>query len=530
MDLESLRVVARAALQNLEANRQRIDDLNVYPVPDGDTGTNLVLTFRSVVDALEHSTAGDSGTVARELTRAALLGARGNSGVILSQIVRGAADALGDHDSVGASELRQALRAASDAAYGAVRSPVEGTILTVVREMAEEGERDAHAVLPPADFLKAVLARGEDALARTPGQLDVLREAGVVDAGGAGVVEIVRGLALGLAGEPLPEAPAEGVALGFEAIHQELSRYRYCTGFVVEGDGLDLDGLEQSLEQLGDSLLVVGDPAAVKVHVHTDDPGAAISLATAVGVIGRVEIADMHAQTFEREGRLLGTPGVAVPTLETGIVAVCLGDGNRRLFRELGATTVIEGGQTMNPSAAEIVEAIEATPAGEVIVLPNNPNVVATAEQAVELASRPARVVPARSIQAGYAAIVGYVPTNSPEENESAMLDALAKARTGEVTIASRNATLDGVTIRKDAYLGLVDDVAVASGEELAAVTLEVVGRLVHEETETLSLLVGAEAPPVEELVERIRATHVGIDVESHDGGQPHYPLLLVAE
>jgi dihydroxyacetone kinase-like predicted kinase len=308
----------------------------------------------------------------------------------------------------------------------------------------------------------------------------------------------------------LPEASSEAVTLGFEAIHQELSRYRYCTGFVVEGNALDLDGLERSLEQLGDSLLVVGDPSAIKVHVHTDDPGAAISVATAVGVIGRVEIADMHAQTFEREGRLLGTPGVAVPTLETGIVAVCLGEGNRRLFRELGATTVIEGGQTMNPSAAEIVEAIEATPAGEVIVLPNNPN--------------------ARSIQAGYAAIVGFVATNSADENESAMRDALARARTGEVTIASRDATLDGVTIRKDAYLGLVDDVAVASGEELDAVTLEVVDRLVHDGTELLSLLVGADAPAVEDLLERIRASHAGLEVEMHDGGQPHYPLLLVAE
>jgi fatty acid kinase len=530
MDLESLRDVARAALQNLEANRQRIDDLNVYPVPDGDTGTNLVLTLRSVVDALERSSAGDGSTVARELTRAALLGARGNSGVILSQIVRGAADAVGEHGSVGAPELRQALRAASDAAYGAVRDPVEGTILTVMREMAEEGERDAHAALSPADFLKAALAQGEDALARTPELLDVLREAGVVDAGGAGLVEIVRGLALGLAGEPLPEAPAEGVTLGFEAIHQELSRYRYCTGFVVEGDGLDLGSLERSLEQLGDSLLVVGDPSAVKVHVHTDDPGAAISIATALGVIGRVEIADMHAQTFEREGRLLGTPGVSVPTLETGLVAVCLGEGNRRLFRELGATTVIEGGQTMNPSAAEIVEAIEATPAGEVIVLPNNPNVVATAEQAVELASRPARVVPARSIQAGFAAIVGFVPTNTPEQNEAAMLDTLAKALTGEVTVASRDSTLDGVAIRKDAYLGLVDDAAVVSGEDLDAVALEVVDRLLTDGRSWLGVLVGADAPPVDDLLERIQAAHAEVVVEPHDGGQPHYPLLLVAE
>ena len=527
---EALRPYARAALQNLEANRQRIDDLNVYPVPDGDTGTNLVLTLRSVVDALEQSTVDGSASIARELTRAALLGARGNSGVILSQIVRGVADVLAEHAAPGAVELRRALRGGSDAAYAAVRAPVEGTMLTVIREMAEEGERDVHTKLPPAAFLKAVLARGEDALARTPELLEVLREAGVVDAGGAGIVEIVRGLALGVAGEPLPEPPEESITLGFEAIHQELSRYRYCTGFVVEGDGLDLVSFECSLERLGDSLLVVGDQSAVKVHVHTDDPGAAISLATALGVIGHVEIADMHAQTFEREGRLLGAPGVSVPTLETGLVAVCLGEGNRRLFRELGATTVIEGGQTMNPSAAEIVEAIEATPAGEVIVLPNNPNVVATAEQAVALASRPARVVPARSIQAGFAAIVGYVPTNTPEQNEAVMLATLAKALTGEVTIASRDTTLDGVAIRKDAYLGLVEDAAVASGDDLDAVALEVVDRLLGDGRRWLAVLVGADAPPVDGLVELIRATHADVDVEAHEGGQPHYPLLLVAE
>jgi fatty acid kinase len=527
---EALRPFVRAALQNLEAHRQRIDDLNVYPVPDGDTGTNLVLTLRSVVDALERSTADDSASIARELTRAALLGARGNSGVILSQIVRGIAGALAEYDSPETSELRRALRAGSDAAYGAVREPVEGTMLTVVREMAEEGELEQHGAVAPADFLKAVVARGEDALARTPDLLDVLREAGVVDAGAAGLVEILRGLAFGVAGEPLPAARVESIALGFEAIHQELSRYRYCTGFVVEGDGLDLVGLERSLEQFGDSLLVVGDPSAVKVHVHTDDPGAALSAATAMGSISRVEVADMHVQTFEREGRLLATPGISAPTLETGIVAVCLGEGNRRLFRELGATTVVEGGQPMNPSAAEIVEAIEATPAGEVIVLPNNPNVIATAEQAVGLASRPARVVPAPSIQAGFAAIVGFVPTNPPDQNEAAMLEILGRAATGEVTIASRDTTLDDVAIREGAYLGLVDGTAVASGEDLEIVALEVVDRLLRGDRTWLGVLIGAEAPPLDGLIERIRAAHSEVDVEPHEGGQPHYPLLLVAE
>lgn len=531
MELESVRRLAHAALQNLEAHRQRIDDLNVYPVPDGDTGTNLVLTLRSAVEALDGSEAESSEAVAKELTRAALLGARGNSGVIFSQIVRGFADVLGESEDVDTVRLSRAFRAGSDAAYRAMKHPVEGTMLTVIREMAEEGERNEHRALPPPELLRAVLVRGEDAVARTLEMLDVLRDAGVVDAGGAGLVEIVRGLTLAAAGEPLPEAQFESAALGFDAIHQELSRYRYCTGFVVEGDGLDVTALESSLEQLGDSLLVVGDGSALKVHVHTDDPGAAISAATAMGVVGRIEIANMHAQTFEREGRLLAAPGASVPTLETGLVAVCPGEGNRRLFKNLGATTVIEGGQTMNPSAAEIVEAIDATPASEVIVLPNNSNVILTAEQAAGLATKPARVVPSRSVQAGFAAMVRYVSSNSPEQNEADMLETLASTVTGEVTVASRDTELDGVAIRKGAYLGLVDGTAVAADDDLDTVVLEVVEQLLGGGRGWLAIIVGADAPPVDGLLEAIRHAHPGVDVDPpYEGGQPHYPLLMVAE
>lgn len=529
MHLGAVKRLASSALRNLEAHRQRIDDLNVYPVPDGDTGTNLALTLRAAVEALESSTADGNAAVAREFSRGALLGARGNSGVIFSQIVRGFADVLGESDTPTSAELSRAFRAGSDAAYRAVKNPVEGTMLTVIREMAEEGE-NVEGETTPVDLLQAVLARGEDAVARTPDLLDVLRDAGVVDAGGAGLVEILRGLVLELTGEPLPEAPVERVALGFEAIHQELSRYRYCTGFVVEGDGLDLSSLESSLERLGDSLLVVGDGSALKVHVHTDDPGAAMSVATAMGVISRVEIANMHAQTFEREGRLLGAPGTSVPTLETGLVAVCQGDGNRRLFKGLGATTVIEGGQTMNPSTAEIVEAIDATPAAEVIVLPNNSNVISTAEQAAGLASKPARVVPSRSVQAGFAAIVRYVSTNSPDENEAAMLDSLSSAATGEVTVASKDTSLNGVAIREGAYLGLVDGAAVASDDDVETVALGVVDRVLAGERSWLGILTGENAPPLDRLLEAVGSSHPDVEVEVHDGGQPHYPLLVVAE
>ncbi|MDQ3672236.1 MAG: DAK2 domain-containing protein [Actinomycetota bacterium] len=535
MQLEIVREVARAALQNLEAHRQRIDDLNVYPVPDGDTGTNLVLTLRSIVETLDASSAEGSEAVAKEVSRAALMGARGNSGVIFSQIVRGFVDVLGRSDDVSTPRLRRAFRGASDAAYRAVKRPVEGTMLTVIREMAEEGERKENRRISPQKFFAAVLARGEDAVAGTPGMLDVLRDAGVVDAGGAGLVEITRGLALAMSGEPLPDAPVASEALGFDAIHLELSPYRYCTVFVVEGEKLDQTALEGALEPLGDSLLVVGDETALKVHVHTDDPGLALSAGTAVGVVEGVEIANMHAQAVEREERLSDAAATSsllpvLTTLETGLVAVCPGRGNRRLFEQYGATRVIEGGQTMNPSTAEIVEAIEATPAPEVIVLPNNSNVISTAEQAAELSSKPVRVVPSRSVQAGFAAMARYIPTLSPAENEAAMNETLESVTTAEVTVASRDAKLDGITIRKGAYLGLVDDSAVVADEDFDSVVKDVVDRVLDGERGWLALLAGEGAPPLDELVATLEHDHPGVEIEPHDGGQPHYPLLLVAE
>jgi DAK2 domain fusion protein YloV len=530
VDVVKARELARAALANLEAHRRRIDDLNVYPVPDGDTGTNLTLTVRAVVEALDASTAAGAEAVAKELSRAALMGARGNSGVILSQIVRGFAEVLGRSEDVDGEVLAQAFRSASDAAYRAVRRPVEGTMLTVVREMAEAGERRDVRALPKAEFLAEVVIAGEQALAGTPDLLPVLKEAGVVDAGGAGLLELVRGLAAGVAGTPLPEAPVEAEELGFEAIHQELSRYRYCTVFVVEGAGLELEAVEAELDGLGDSVLVVGDASALKVHVHTDDPGAALSLATGLGTIEGVEIANMHRQTEEREERLAAPRLDAIPTLETGLVAVSPGEGNRRLFESYGATRVIEGGQSMNPSAAEIVAAIDGTPASEVIVLPNNSNVVLTAEQAAGLTAKPVRVVPSRSVQAGLAAIVRYISTATAAENEAAMLEALDAVATGEVTLASRDVELDGVDVRKGAWLGLANESAVASGADFEQVADAVIERLLDGGRELLTVLTGADAPDVEPVLRRARERHPGVEVEVHAGGQPHYPLLLSAE
>ena len=536
-DLAVLRRIVDGALASLEASRQRIDDLNVYPVPDGDTGTNLTMTVRAVAEAVEQTSAASRHSLARDVARGALMGARGNSGVIFSQIVRGAADVLGETEAprIDSSSAALALRGASDAAYRAVRRPVEGTMLSVIRELAEEAEARALEGSPLGDLLVELVRRGELAVARTPEQLQVLRDAGVVDAGGAGLLELVRGVAAIVSGEPLPQPPAHVERLSFDAVHQELSPYRYCTVFLIEGRDLDRDSLEAKLEALGDSLLVVGDPSALKAHVHTDDPGAALSLGTAVGTIDRIEIANMHEQTHQREERLLAVvPDPPVEAAATGVVAVVAGDGNRRLFetlaRGMGPIAIVEGGQTMNPSTADLLAALESLASDEAILLPNNSNIVLAAEHAAAHAGKPVEVVAADSIPAGLAAMVAYDGSRTAAENAAEMRDAVAAVAAGEVTVASRDVELGGLSIRKGEWLGLTDGEPVAGGTDFDDVAAAVAERLLAEPRDLLTLLAGLDAPPLDALVERIAAAHPDLDVDVQDGGQPHYPLLLSAE
>jgi uncharacterized protein len=527
-DRESLLELIGAASASLELSRRRIDDLNVYPVPDGDTGTNLALTARGTVDALESSgdQAGTRSALAHETARAALMAARGNSGVILSQIVRGAAEVLGAAPEIDANAVAGAFRAASDEAYRAVRKPVEGTMLTVIRELAVAAESAARAGAGLDELLAAVVERGEEAVARTPEQLDVLREAGVVDAGAAGLLELVRGLAAAISGTPLAQ-PAEAPEVSLQGVHQEPSLYRYCTTFVVEGN-LDPDLLEPELERLGDSLLVVGDRSALKIHLHTDDPGAALTLATGAGTIEGVEIADMRRQTEEREARLLeALPGGAS---RSGVVAVAAGQGNRRLLESLGADRIVEGGQTMNPPTADLLDAVEAVVADEVLLLPNNSNVVLSAEQAARLAGKPVEVVATNSIPAGLAALVAFNAERSAAENASAMREALAPLTSGEITVAARDSTVDGVAVRKGDFLALFDGAAVAAGPSFDEVARSLLDRLLAEPREVLTLLTGEAAPPLNGLLDELAQHHPDLELDVHEGGQPHYPLLLSAE
>jgi uncharacterized protein len=503
-------------LAALEASRARIDDLNVYPVPDGDTGTNMTETALAVVSALDRDPGAD-------IVRAALMGARGNSGVILSQLVRGAVEALGDEGEMDAPAVARALRGASDAGYAAVRNPQEGTMLTVARELAEKAEALAPSDPPLTEALAELVAHGERALAATTDQLDVLREAGVVDAGGAGVLEILRGIAAHVRGEPLPELEGVTGGIPLEAVHQELSRYRYCTSFFVEGETIDPEELERELTKLGDSLLVVGGPGAVKVHVHTDEPGAALALATDRGVIAEVDIKNMHVQTADRTQRLKREAGV------TGAVAVVLGGGNRRLFESLGASTVA-GGETMNPSTADLLAAVDALPESGVVLLPNSKNVVLAAEQAAEQSGKDVRVIPTRSLQSGLGALVAFDSSRPLDENVAEMEEAAAAVRAGSVARASRSATIGAVDVAEGEFLGLVDGEPVASGKALEPVATDVVARLVGGGADVLTVLVGEGAGESEGVVDAIRVEHPSLEVEVHEGGQPHYPLLFAVE
>src|SRR5262245_26479522 len=503
--------LARAAETALDRNRARLDDLNVYPVPDGDTGTNMLLTVRAVREALE---AGET-----DVAHAALLGARGNSGVIRSQVSRGAVEGYSEDGSVAT-----ALKDGSDAAWAAVREPAEGTILTVIRALADEAEARSDDEL--LELLLALVVRGDAAVAQTQKQLEVLRRAGVVDAGAAGLVEILRGITAYVSGEPLPEA-AEVVPLTADAIHQEASRYRYCAVFVVEGEALDRDVLERELAPLGDSLLVVGDEAALKAHVHTDDPGSALRAGTAMGVIERVEIANMHLQSVQREERLSQH---GPDERRTAVVAVVTGEGNRRLFESMGATGIVDGGETMNPATEELLDAIEGTHAPEVVVLTNNDNVVLGARQAARLARGPVHVVPSASLQAGLGVMLAYDPLAAADANRRAMEEASSGIAAGSVTVASRAVSVDGIQVERGAYLGLVGDEPVAGGTSFDTVAASVVDRLLAEPRDVLTLITGEEEPELGPLLARVAEQHPDLELEVHPGGQPHYPLLVSAE
>ena len=527
--LERALALARGGQGALQVHRQRINDLNVYPVPDGDTGSNLADTVTRLTQGLEQLPPdADRPTIAHAATRAALMGARGNSGVILSQIVRGFAEALGAGEGpVDAGTVARALRAASDAAYGAIRQPVEGTMLTAIRAMAERAEAEpADATLD--DLLASVLEAGDDAVARTQEMLPVLRQARVVDAGAAGLVEYVRGAVAGMqrrapaAAGPLAAAPPPSL----DSIHLQPSRYRYCTSFLVEDEGVDRELMESLLEPLGDSLLVVGEPPILKVHLHTDDPGAAISLGVGAGAVADVEVADMRVQVRDRTLRLL--EGQAAQPAACGLVAVADGDGVVAAYRAAASgVELVAGGQSANPSAGEIADAIAASAAEGVLVLPNNRNVVLAAENAAALAGRPAAVVPTLSPAAGLVLAARFDPDRALAENTGALAQLNATLRCGEVAAAVRDARMDGVTVTAGQYLALVEGRLQSSHDDAASAAAAVLHELAQGAAE-LTVLVAAEAG-LAAAIDALAGDGAGPAVRTVGGGAAAFPLCACA-
>jgi len=533
------RRVVSSAYASLEARRQEVNDLNVFPVADGDTGDNMAMTMRAVMEELDRLNGQDVDEVGRTelvqaLARAALMGARGNSGVILSQIVRGAAEELASRpgELIDPTLVAAAFARAADAAYDSVRDPAEGTMLTVFREMAHSlsrqlahleqekqrlgrdvSEEEQDAIL--AEVLERAIADGERAVARTPEQLEVLRESGVVDAGGHGLVLILAGVVAGLRGDGAdPPEVAHHEPPRRSLPNHEDSRYRYCTNFIVSGSGLGNREYLPRLEKLGDSVLVVGDDVTLKVHVHTDEPEAAVAVFDGVGEVANLDVADMREQVAEREARLSG---------RTGVVAVAAGDGMQRLFGELGAH-VVPGGETLNPSTYELLAGIHSVASEEVLVLPSSSNVIMAAERACELSEKPARVVPATSQQASLLALVELDPEAPLEENAERLEEALADLATGGVAPAARD-DAQGRFKQGDA-VGFADGEIVAWGG--AGSTLTMTLRHLAEGAEIVTVIAGEGAPIDLEEID----THVpdGVEVEAHEGGQPSWWWLLAAQ
>ena len=548
-----------AAGANLERHAEAINALNVFPVPDGDTGKNMLLTMQAALAAV-HAAASEgttgTGDLAAKLARGAMMGSRGNSGVILSQILRGFARGLGGEERFGGLALATALREASATAYRAVQQPVEGTMLTVIRVAAEAAEEEAargDALLPVLD---AALAGARAALARTPELLARLREAGVVDAGGQGVVSLLEGAALFAHGEglaasagvvaPLGGGRELGTMAGFLDEHGE-DEVGYCTNVMIlprEGRPLPFPEIRERLLALGESGVVVGDEEIIKIHIHTENPGAILSEAVRWGELDQIRIDNMTYQVQAVAEGVQGATATAPAATMTAtdpsdgaitgpqIVAVASGAGLIAALRGLGAAGIVSGGQTMNPSTEELLRAVEALPGDEVILLPNNGNVILTARQVVGLTSKRVVVVPSRSVPQGIAALSALNFDAALDENAATMAEALGGVRSAEVTYAVRSATIEGVAVTEGQPIGLIDDRLVYAGSSVEDVLLGLLARTDAASAELATLYRGADV--TEEagraMVESLQVHYPDLAIELVEGGQPHYDYLMSVE
>ena len=538
--------------KRIEANKEYINELNVFPVPDGDTGTNMSLTIMSAakdVSALANPT---MEQVCKAISGGSLRGARGNSGVILSQLFRGFTKAIREQKEVDVAGLASAFERGVETAYKAVMKPKEGTILTVARggaerarQLADEGEEDIIA------FAEGVLAHMKEVLDITPELLPVLKEAGVVDSGGQGLLTIMEGVFDALTGKEtdftlqVSQPTTERVAAG--AANDNIStadiKFGYCTEFIIMVEKhYDMDEelkFKAYLESIGDSIVVVSDEDIVKVHVHTNDPGLAIQKALTYGSLTKMKIDNMREEHNERviqgasQAAAAPAPAKEEPRKPVGFVAVSIGEGLNEIFKGVGVDYIIEGGQTMNPSTEDMLTAIEKVNADTIFILPNNSNIILAAEQAMRLTKdKEIVVIPSKTVPQGITAMINFMPDKSVEENKNRMTEEMQNVKTGQVTYAVRDTSMDGKDIKAGDYMGIGDKTIMAVGGDVAEVTYELIECLMDEDSELISLYYGQEMAEedAEALAERIMEVHPEVDVEVHPGGQPVYYYVLSVE
>ena len=525
---------------NLQNSKDLVDKLNVFPVPDGDTGTNMSLTISYAMKELEKVGEDDITKIAKALSKGSLMGARGNSGVILSQIIRGIGKSVEGKDKLSTVDLAKALKGGSDTAYKAVIKPVEGTILTVIRETAEYAVKLAKRENNIEKFLGKVVREANVSLENTPNLLKNLKDAGVVDSGGKGLTLILEGFYLAIVGKAVVPATAEKAELknvslsSADTTSTEDIKFGYCTEFILESDKIDDAGIRDIMLGYGDSLAVVGDEGVIKVHVHTNEPGNVLQEALKYGQLLTIKIENMRMQ---HENILEGVAENAeyeepVEEKEFAFISTSMGDGLASIFKDFGVDYVIEGGQTMNPSTEDFMKAIDKIHAKNIFILPNNSNIIMAANQAKELSDKNIIVIPTKNIPQAVSALVGFNPEATVEENEANMVEALSYVKSGQVTFAVRDTVMNGIEIREGNIIGIAEKEMIAAGDEVDEVAKKLVEKLVDEDSAIITLFYGEDVTEeqAEELRGELEEKFEDIDVELYYGGQPLYYYLISVE
>lgn len=541
-DGRRLKELVRAGYFWLKHNEKVVNDYNVYPVPDGDTGTNMMHTMRSAWEAIANLDEPNVGRMAKAVANGALRGSRGNSGIILSQLWRGFARSLEGKDVMDAQDMVLAFKESARTAYGGVSTPVEGTILTVARETAEGVEHAARNTHDTRALLGIAVQSADASVQRTPTLLKILKEAGVVDSGGYGLLIILSGMRRFLDGLPTELNSAEKISATDETrtdSHTGLPIQEGGWGYDVQyliyaprGRTLNVNAVRAAIEAMGDCPLVIGDEEVVKVHVHVPDPGVPISYGAQLGSLRDVVVEDMQAQSESfGEGKAVAAEE-PLPEADIAVVAVASGAGLVRMFKDIGVRIVIEGGQTMNPSVDDFLNAIQKANARHVILLPNNGNIVMTAQQAAELSPVPAQVVPTKTLPQGIAAAISFNYTGSLDENTSNMVASLSRVTTGEITTSTRNVTINGVTVRDGQVIGLINDKLAVAGADVPDTLLDLLQKADAASHELITLYYGngLTANDAEQVAEQVRATYPNQQVDVYAGDQPHYWFVIGIE